>query len=501
MDKKKCYNEYVEIILEPVREELEPEEKLVPLSRITHDKHMSCVINTVSNKPTFRQTAKKYENKIIEYAEEVPFFSYWPTYHMLDYKQKQWYFFWRGKVRQGEYIDTDESYLYLHVYEILYGIGWDDAEDGALYLYKLIKAYENKGNKIYQDFLVWLFDFCTLHKISMQNKIFITEFQNAESEQLFSFWLDNSKMNNFDDIKGKTIFRLAKATMNKKILDDSQLCNAFVKSFINLNALLKRKTGKDILDSFGPYEEICDKRFAYPNALKDKLQKIDIIYHVYLSQEKVVQFCKDFIKTFLVCITKKTYERKISILSQQKEPYEIKEFVCAKTLHEVLYPLTKFSIDSGKLQLIRDDSELTMARLTINDENIEAENDEFREMHFSSNAFKQNVTHSNKDTFFTSLSDIQYQILKIIYCKDSDCNRELEKIALQEGELKEVLLDKINSLFFTFYDDYLIDLCKRPPEIYEEYRGIIKKECIFNSSLEQIFNEEDDMYEPKNNTN
>ncbi len=49
----------------------------------------------------------------------------------------------------------------------------------------------------------------------------------------------------------------------------------------------------------------------------------------------------------------------------------------------------------------------------------------------------------------------------------------------QEGELMEVLLDRINLLFFQYYDDFCLDLRKQPPELYAEYRDEIRDACPF----------------------
>lgn len=60
----------------------------------------------------------------------VPFKSYWPTYGHMTGAQSRWYFFWRDEVRQGRYPKTDLSYIFLHVYELINGVGWIQPQDG-----------------------------------------------------------------------------------------------------------------------------------------------------------------------------------------------------------------------------------------------------------------------------------------------------------------------------------------------------------------------------------
>ena len=49
----------------------------------------------------------------------TPFFSYVPQYGQMTRAQLEWYLHWRSRVRQGEYPDTDYSYVLLYVYELI----------------------------------------------------------------------------------------------------------------------------------------------------------------------------------------------------------------------------------------------------------------------------------------------------------------------------------------------------------------------------------------------
>ena len=60
----------------------------------------------------------------------VPFMTYFPTYDSMDSQQKSWYFYWRTEIRKGHFINTDLSYIFIYIYELLSGIGWTDATEG-----------------------------------------------------------------------------------------------------------------------------------------------------------------------------------------------------------------------------------------------------------------------------------------------------------------------------------------------------------------------------------
>ena len=53
-----------------------------------------------------------------EVASPALFMHYWPTYRDMNNMQR-WYFYWRTQARKGNYLPTDLSYTFVHVYEIL----------------------------------------------------------------------------------------------------------------------------------------------------------------------------------------------------------------------------------------------------------------------------------------------------------------------------------------------------------------------------------------------
>ena len=78
----------------------------------------------------FIKDMAKFENKVGKEAPFIPFMQYWPSYDSMTKQQKDWYFYWRSQVRKGIYLNTDLSYIFVHVYELLSGYGWTNAQDG-----------------------------------------------------------------------------------------------------------------------------------------------------------------------------------------------------------------------------------------------------------------------------------------------------------------------------------------------------------------------------------
>ena len=114
---------------------------------------------TWSSHQKFFDDMRVYINKTVDYAAFVPFSYYWPTYDSMDKQQQDWYFYWRTQVRNGNYIDTDLSYIFIHVYEFLNGCGWETAPSGYSQLMKLWLSYRRRFPTLDNYLLEWTFDF------------------------------------------------------------------------------------------------------------------------------------------------------------------------------------------------------------------------------------------------------------------------------------------------------------------------------------------------------
>lgn len=97
----------------------------------------------------------------------VPFKSYWPTYDNMSPAQYKWYFYWREEVRSGRYPDTDLSYLFVYMYELVNRIGWSNPTEGWQLLDSVWNAYRQRFPKLDPYAKEWLFDFSLIHGLDM----------------------------------------------------------------------------------------------------------------------------------------------------------------------------------------------------------------------------------------------------------------------------------------------------------------------------------------------
>lgn len=109
---------------------------------------------------------KKYINRTGKQVPFVPFEQYYPTYDSMNKYQKSWYFYWRTEVRQQHYLDTDLSYIFVHLYEILNGLGWATASDGFDQMVRLWIAYRERFPKLDNYLQEWTLEFARFHKLA-----------------------------------------------------------------------------------------------------------------------------------------------------------------------------------------------------------------------------------------------------------------------------------------------------------------------------------------------
>ncbi|MFB5760670.1 TerB N-terminal domain-containing protein [Paenibacillus medicaginis] len=85
-----------------------------------------------------------------------PFMSYWPTYSQMNGSQTEWYFYWRREVRGKRYPETDLSYIFIYIYELIHGVGWTEPEEGFQLLLELREAYADSYPGLLEYMADWL---------------------------------------------------------------------------------------------------------------------------------------------------------------------------------------------------------------------------------------------------------------------------------------------------------------------------------------------------------
>ena len=93
------------------------------------------------------------------------FNSYFPTYNAMSDRQLRGYFTWRAAVRRGDVQKSCLSFAYVHLYELICGIGTSSPMDGFQKLNSFWQAYRAFSPEIDRYVRVWLQDYVVYHAL------------------------------------------------------------------------------------------------------------------------------------------------------------------------------------------------------------------------------------------------------------------------------------------------------------------------------------------------
>ncbi|MFC3885448.1 TerB N-terminal domain-containing protein [Bacillus songklensis] len=83
-----------------------------------------------------------------------PFQQYYSTFSDMNKEQQNWYFYWRERVLNGEYLSTDLSYIYVFVYELINYSFNPKASFNVSMLARLYEAYKEQHHSKRFEWLI-----------------------------------------------------------------------------------------------------------------------------------------------------------------------------------------------------------------------------------------------------------------------------------------------------------------------------------------------------------
>lgn len=101
---------------------------------------------------------------------ESPFTSYSHDYQVLNQEQRQWYFYWRDQVRQGQYLATDLAYIFIYAPELVHLVGVDGPNDAYQRLRALWLNYRDQHPKIEPYLLSWMLSLVTAYDCEVSSR-------------------------------------------------------------------------------------------------------------------------------------------------------------------------------------------------------------------------------------------------------------------------------------------------------------------------------------------
>lgn len=340
-------------------------------------------ISTFSSTDNFLLDMRKNEKYQGKRAMFVPFMEYWPTYSAMNVNQLAWYFYWRSEVRRGNYWDTDLSYIFVHIYELINGIGWEIPEHGYQQLIRLWQNYQDRFPRLPEYLQNWVYDFSILNNLE-----FILPDDCRPKRRQPSPVIDALLTQHEDELPLKLPFNLVGSLCDYSIEGSKffkeghqHLMESAIPRIIALaDADLQRKTGAGILKTFGPSALERQRRIIYASAVHPNANRMaTITIKSYSSSEplrahisELVRYAENVLREIFgssgrlrgVTLDEKT-GKLITVFLK-------KEYVSDVNNNEILTTRSqRISIDRDRLDELRRDSNVVRDKLEVADENSE----------------------------------------------------------------------------------------------------------------------------------
>lgn len=469
-------------------------------------------VKALPREQLFVQQAKVFANRTGEQVPFVPFMSYWPTYDQMNEEQLSWYLYWRTEVREDQYLFTDLSYIFVYLYELIHGIGWDQPWDGYEMMMRLWNAYAKRYPKLNGYLADWVCDFALVHQLDIPFMDILSRSQAAKTGELFDLELERRFTEDPSSLTLEEILTLSDydAERSKFYAEGGRdLMEKFTPNVIALvDSYMQRTTGKKLVHTFYKGQGRKVDRYLFRNALYDA-SLYGKTFTLHIAPLRKCPPLRFYITQLLRCTENKLREltqfkgrlRGVTLLSETEtliQKYLTKEF----TTEQPAVP--GISIDPGRLAALQQESEEVRSMLTVegwNDETDPAalDSDPPAAAEGSSDSAILVPFHENEppeeqrtvpyhpsseertigvwDTeqvepewteFAEQLEPVHLEVLQALISRAA--LHELQQIADKYGTMPALLLDEINSIAMDTIGDLVID----GESISEDYEHVFE---------------------------
>lgn len=220
---------------------------------------------------TFIKDSLKYANKRGVPCEFKSLFSYYTTFEDLDNEQLRWYFYWRERVLNEEYLDTDLSYIFLFIYELINYTFNDEAAFNISIIARIYENYKEKYPKLPNYINRWASDFLfELEQVDLAaewsaikeiecSPIYNKIIENIEELEKISFTLWKPYIQNFRETE---FYK-----RNKR-----KVYSTFKQSIALLNSIYISQ-GINIIERWFFDKELIQSRYLFSGAVIDRPTK------------------------------------------------------------------------------------------------------------------------------------------------------------------------------------------------------------------------------------
>lgn len=480
--------------------------------------------NIATGEKAFVQQAKQLEDYVEREAEFVPFKRYYPQYDSMMESQRKWYFYWRNEVRYERYLRSDLSYIFLYVYELINGIGWQDPQDGYYMLMEIWTAYRSDFPKLDDYMGDWIADFVLVHQLDIpfaelaervphgifgSKDLYELELLHRFQQESLDFTLEMlAALSDYNVMRSKFYLGGGRTVLESYV----------PKVLAVMDRYLLAKHGQRLIDYLHPGEVEKRERVLFRGALYDsslhgkrvKIGVVPLSSHPPLRAmvTQLIRLTENTLRKlhgFKGKLRVEAVDEEITVLVER---YLEREYNAAQ---EAKRPRPSVSIDSEKLAQLQVDSDQVRDWLTIEEEDVviaaadvkadtrtEKESAEMElvqepeqvekaadqvESSIASDSAQrrmsiagvsvQAASTAGWDEDWTALAErlqpVHLQVLQLLL-RDSGAE-SLYQLAGEHGSMPELLIEDINNAAMETIGDLIID----EEAIVEEYMNIVEQ--------------------------
>ena len=391
---------------------------------------------------SFYDMAVEYAEKTHEKTEHVPFLCYWPSYEYMSGPQLDWYFYLRGVLRAGEYPETDLSYIFVYIYELINQIGVEGPEDGFSKMVGIWKNYRKAYEKLDRYMIDWVGDYIICHNCDSGSAFELLEreglFLLMPADMLMEHYMKNDMAMPVELIARFCDYKFYESEFIKGE-HGSLFTDYLPKLFGEIRRSMRESAGGGFETRFVPYTNIKHTKIPFLRAPFEN--KTNTRLQVYLPYEKHKPL------RFFVTAVAKEFENELRILKKFKgrlRPEALPEEIagiCKKTAAEAVAGAKteqkiEITIDRERLLALIQDSDEVRKRLI--EGNYEYGNEPEQKIEE-----QEKQEEPAKDGFMSGLSPIRQKIIGFLRERGKSCDSG-ELGAAFPGVFVGVEIDGIN---------------------------------------------------------
>lgn len=478
------------------------------ISRLRQMKALSASNVTDTNKLFYLQ-GTFMDDYVDNYEINVPCNKNNPVYNNLTIYQLRSYFSWRTLIRNKLYKQTEQSYVFLYIYELLNKIGVKNEIDGLnkiIDLWQNYRAFDNSFDKYLSN---WVKDYYIINRINIDFNLIEEEFpikNNDNLENISEILIGNyeNKLEFLDSISNYHILK-------SKIMEHkySFLINLVIPEiFKNLDKYFSENNLSFVNITFGEFKKkywnVYENAIYFNNKLESdfvfKFKNLETYYrkgnNYYKETFELSQYSKCIVGyilknieiTLRECLKfSKNLKLNISSLDELSSNAELYSIVTDKKFNMIINNTIKkyliehkteinniitkekkeeIVIDANKFNEIRKSSSRIQEKLIVEEENY-LEKEEQVEIE---------IINSSQDIFknlVDNLNNIELDFLKKIV--NNEPRNNLIDYSKQNNILFEIMIENINKVALETIGDNLIEDNSDEIIIYAEYIDSLKE--------------------------